>query len=74
VSYRDDAEAVMPEDDRPIRITEIRLRPQITVRAPATERRVLDLADLAHRECFVANSLRSEIAVVPTVTVVDDRR
>lgn len=69
--YEDDAEAVMGEDDRPMWITEIRLRPRITVRAPATERRVHDLADLAHRECFIANSLRSQISVTPTVTIVE---
>lgn len=71
VSYQDEAEATMPERDRPVRITEIRLRPQIAVRAPATERRVLHLTDLAHRECYIANSLNTEISVAPTVTIID---
>jgi organic hydroperoxide reductase OsmC/OhrA len=69
IDYEDDAEAVMPEAVRPVQITEIRLRPRITVRPPATERRVRDLAELAHRECFIANSLRSQISVAPTVTI-----
>lgn len=64
--YRDDAEAVMPGGW----ITEVHLRPRITVRAPATEARVRHLCEVAHRECFVARSLRSEITVEPAVTVV----
>jgi organic hydroperoxide reductase OsmC/OhrA len=64
--YRDEAEAVMPDGW----ISEVRLRPRITVRAPATEERVRHLCEVAHRECFVARSLRSEITVEPDVTVV----
>ncbi|MGQ0773147.1 MAG: OsmC family protein [Pseudonocardiales bacterium] len=70
IAYQDDAEAVMPPDDRPVRITDIWLRPRITVRAPATEDRVRHLTAVAHRECFIANSLRSRIVVEPVVTVV----
>ena len=69
VSYEDDAEASMPEDDRPVRITEIVLRPRITVRAPATERRARHLVEVAHRECYIAHSLNSKISVVPEITI-----
>jgi len=69
IEYHDTAEAFMPEDDRPIRITRIVLRPQVTVRAPATAHRVHYLCQVAHRECFVANSLRSVIVVEPQVTI-----
>ena len=37
VSYEDDAEAIMPEDQRPVRITKITMRPRIVV-APRTPR------------------------------------
>jgi organic hydroperoxide reductase OsmC/OhrA len=70
IAYEDDAEATMPEDDRPVRITEITLKPHITVRAPATESRVRHLVDVAHRECYVANSLTSKISLVPEITIV----
>ena len=33
VAYEDEAEALMPEDEEPVRITEITLRPRITVTA-----------------------------------------
>lgn len=69
VAYEDDAEAVMPGDERPVHITEIRLRPRITARPPATLERVLRLTEVAHRECYVANSLRARITVEPVVTI-----
>ena len=56
VDYRDEADAVMPSDDRPVRITEIHLHPRITVRHPATPARVEHLCQVAHRECYIANS------------------
>ena len=65
VAYDDEAEAVMPEDDRPVRITEIHLRPRITARAPATVARLEHLCQVAHRECYIANSLRTTITVTP---------
>jgi organic hydroperoxide reductase OsmC/OhrA len=70
VAYEDDAEATMPEEDQPVRITEITLRPRISVLAPATERRVRHLVDVAHRECYIANSLNSKISLVPEITIV----
>ena len=60
----------MPEDDPPMRITRIDLRPAIaladTDRARPTDERLLHLAEVAHRECFIANSLRTEVVVAPT--------
>jgi Predicted redox protein, regulator of disulfide bond formation len=66
VAYADDAEAVMPEDDPPIRITRIVLRPQITVRGQLTEDRLQHLCEVAHRECFIASSVTTEITIEPT--------
>lgn len=69
VAYEDTAEALMPEDDTPMRITAIHLRPRITVRGGGDEERVVRLVELAHRECFIANSLRTEIRISPTITL-----
>lgn len=74
LAYEDSAEASMPESARPVRVTEITLRPRITVRAPATEARVRGLVDVAHRECFIANSVTSRIVLEPTVEVMDVAR
>jgi organic hydroperoxide reductase OsmC/OhrA len=66
VAYEDDAEAVMPEDERPVRLTRITLRPRITVKGDApSDERLHRLVQTAHRECYVANSLSTEIVVEP---------
>jgi organic hydroperoxide reductase OsmC/OhrA len=67
VEYEDEAEAEMPEDVKPVRITRISLRPRIVVASEATEERVTKLAELAHEHCYVANSLNSEVVVKPRV-------
>jgi organic hydroperoxide reductase OsmC/OhrA len=69
VAYEDRAEGLMPEGEGPIRIEEIRLRPRITVRAPASEPRVRALVEVAHRECYISNSLSSRVIVEPQVEV-----
>ena len=72
VRYDDTTEAVMPEDDRPVRITRIDIHARVvladTDRPRPTEERLQHLAEIAHRECFIANSLRSEVVVHPTFT------
>lgn len=65
--YSDDAEGRMPEDDRPMRIVRIVLRPRIVVASGPDEDRVRNLVDVAHRHCFVANSLATRIDVEPRI-------
>ena len=82
VEYRDDAIGVMPEGNRPMWVTRIDLRPTITVRVDspagaepdptaqeALQARLHHLSEVAHRECFIAASLRTEIVVAPTFTI-----
>lgn len=66
VEYLDDAEGWMPEDDEPTRVTRIVLRPRITIRGEVPAARLAHLTEVAHRECYIANSLRSDIVVEPT--------
>jgi organic hydroperoxide reductase OsmC/OhrA len=70
VEYEDYAEGRMPDDIRPVRITEIMLRPRITVRGSVTEDRVRHLCEVAHRECYIANSVTTEITIEPAITIV----
>jgi organic hydroperoxide reductase OsmC/OhrA len=67
--YEDNGEGEMPEDDKPVRITTIVLRPSIRVAAGPTEARVRHLVEVAHRECYIANSLRTEIRIEPTIII-----
>lgn len=72
VAYTDEAEGTMPTDDPPMRITRIDLRPAITLadtdRARPTPESLRHLTEVAHRECFIANSLRTDVVVEPTFT------
>jgi organic hydroperoxide reductase OsmC/OhrA len=63
VEYTDDATGEMPED----RLTRIVLRPRIVLASEASEHQVRRLVDLAHRECNIANSLRTEVVVEPAI-------
>ena len=42
------------------------LRPRITVRGDVAPGRLTQLVEVAHRECFIANSLRAEVLVEAT--------
>lgn len=79
--YRDEAAAAMTaripgpasdpsEADQPMRLDEIVLRPHIVLAAGPSEQRVRHLVDVAHRECFIANSLSTPVRVEPTVEFV----
>jgi organic hydroperoxide reductase OsmC/OhrA len=72
VAYTDDATAEMPERrSEPSSIETITLRPVIHVRGEVAMDRVRRLVELAHRECYVANSLHTRITVEPEIVFVD---
>jgi organic hydroperoxide reductase OsmC/OhrA len=66
-AYEDDAEAEMPEQASPVRITRIVLRPIITVRSHVSDERIRHLVEVAHRECYIANSVSSEMVIEPVI-------
>lgn len=72
VDYRDEAVGEMPEGNRPMSVTRIVLRPQITLGSPAPRAKVERLVEVAHRECFIASSVTSEIVLEPTLLGVAD--
>ena len=66
--YEDHAEGPMDDGDAPARIQRVVLRPRI-VAAGASEERVRKLVDQAHRHCYIANSVTTEVVVEPEVEV-----
>ncbi|MFL6844002.1 MAG: OsmC family protein [Allosphingosinicella sp.] len=64
-AYRDEASGTMGKDERGrMAITRIVLRPRIEFAGDPPDRATLDrLHHEAHEQCFIANSLRSEIAL-----------
>lgn len=69
LEYEDQAEAEMPEDDPPVRLTRIFLRPRIVVGPGVSEERVLRFVTMGHEQCFIANSLKTEITIEPKIEV-----
>lgn len=69
VAYDDEATALMPESDEPVRLTEITLRPRIAIAGGASEERVHKLVATAHEHCYIANSLNSEMKIEATIEV-----
>ncbi|MGH8281035.1 MAG: OsmC family protein [Gammaproteobacteria bacterium] len=67
VEYGDKAEGLMPEDDKPMRITRIILRPHIVIQGQMDEARVRQFILTAHEHCFIANSLKTEIEIQPEI-------
>lgn len=67
VAYRDDAEGTLARDERGrIAMTRIELAPAIRFAEPPPS--AAELAALhgeAHERCFIANSLRGEVVIVP---------
>ncbi len=64
-AYHDEAEGVM-EEIAPGRmaVTQVRLRPQVTYEGDAPDQAQRDaLHHAAHEECFIANSVKTEVIV-----------
>lgn len=68
VEYEDRAEGVMPEDDKPVRVTRIVLKPRIVVKSGSKEA-VLKAVEIGHHECYIANSLKTDIQVQPEIVI-----
>jgi organic hydroperoxide reductase OsmC/OhrA len=64
-SYRDEAEGVMePVGEGRMAVTRCTLRPQIVYLGPAPDAAArARLHHAAHAECFIANSIRTEVTV-----------
>jgi organic hydroperoxide reductase OsmC/OhrA len=69
VEYEDRAEGVMPDSDKPVRITRILLKPRIVLKGAADPGTVESLVKLAHSHCFIANSIKSDIRIEPEIVI-----
>ena len=66
--YHDDAVGILArDDDRNLAMTQVTLRPRVTFGGtePPSEEAVKKLHESAHRKCFIANSVKTEIVVEP---------
>lgn len=69
VGYVDESTGIMPTTERPVRVTQVTLRPRITVAAGTDPAVVEKLVEKGHRGCFVANSVTTEVVLEPTIIV-----
>ena len=66
LDYRDEPEGVMVEEANGSgAFSHILLRPQIKLSAGSNEARARELHHEAHKMCFIANSLKCQIATEP---------
>lgn len=64
--YRDHAIGRMTKNERRVPwVSRVELRPAIEFEVPPDERLLAELHDLAHAQCFIANSVKTEIVVLP---------
>lgn len=66
--YIDDAEGIMEKNaEGKVAITRIALRPRVVFSGEKrpSEHEIEELHEVSHQECFIANSLKTEIVVEP---------
>jgi organic hydroperoxide reductase OsmC/OhrA len=67
-AYEDEAEGVLEKnDDGKLAVTRVCLRPRVVFSGEKQPdaAALLQMHDVAHRECFIANSVRTEVSVEP---------
>ena len=69
LAYADDATGEMPDDVVPPRITRVVLRPVVTVAAGTDPATVERMTHEAHEQCYIANSLTTEVVVEVEILV-----
>jgi organic hydroperoxide reductase OsmC/OhrA len=68
-AYDDHASGTLAIADRKMRMTEVTLRPRITIAPGADVAKARALVDAAHDGCFIANSVACAVRVEPEVAV-----
>ena len=69
LSYESDAEGSLAWEQASYRFISVTVRPRITVYDEASVDKAREVLDRAHRTCLVANSLRCDVLVDPTITI-----
>lgn len=65
--YEDHAVALLDAQDKGFAITEIHLKPTITVAAGTDHVKTRELFEKAHKYCFIAASIKSKVVMEPTL-------
>jgi organic hydroperoxide reductase OsmC/OhrA len=71
VGYVDDAEGWLERADGAMRMTRVTLRPHIVLENGADAARARTLVDKAHTQCFIGNSVSTNVTIDPRVEFAD---
>jgi organic hydroperoxide reductase OsmC/OhrA len=67
--YESEAEGLLENVDGEYRITEVTVRPHITVRTEAELERTREIMETAEAQCFISNSVKSKVKPIPEFVV-----
>lgn len=68
LEYRDEAVGTLEKSDGRVRMTRVVLRPRIVIGKAANRDRALGLVSKAHDQCFISNSVTTQVTVEPEIT------
>ena len=69
LAYEDDASGTMNHEDGKMRITEVVLRPRVTLAPGSDAARAHALHERAHAACFIASSVNFPVRNEPTILI-----
>ncbi|VAX30021.1 hypothetical protein MNBD_NITROSPIRAE01-2109 [hydrothermal vent metagenome] len=70
LAYTDDAEGILKVDSRKKRwLTQVILRPKILITKESDREKALSLVERAHKQCFIASSVNTEIINKPEILI-----
>jgi organic hydroperoxide reductase OsmC/OhrA len=67
VAYTDDSEGELAVKDGRLRMVRVTLRPTVTISADSDAAAALALVERAHHDCFIANSVTTEVVIEPQI-------
>lgn len=68
-AYESEAEGLLENVDGKYLITEVTIRPRITVKSQADVGPIREAIESAESRCFMSNSVKAKVTVVPNVVV-----
>ena len=68
--YESEAEGLLENVEGKYRITEVTVRPHLSIRAEAELERAREIMETAEAQCFISNSVKSKVKLIPEFVVV----
>src|SRR5260370_13301876 len=64
-AYESEAEGLLENVEGKFRITEVTVRPHVTVKGEGELERAREIMERAEGECFISNSVKSKVKIIP---------